>query len=283
MFLLLKILFADQRKSGKRFYMRKLVYDAPTRVFHTLFSAFFVCAIIIAKTIDHDSELFPVHMMIGMTISVLVVMRIIWGLVGTRHARFSGFALNPKDLVAYFKGIWAGDKRRWSGHNPASSWSALIMMSLALGLSTTGYLMVSVDVEAYEDIHEIFANTFLVVAILHVAGVALHTFRHKDWIARSMLEGKKEGVPDVDTISDEKNPFAFLMIGIVAAFAILLINGYDRQTQSLALFGTTLQLGEGEGHSHDHGHEDGHDHDHDQEYEEGDEELDLLFDEDDPL
>lgn len=258
--------------------MRKLVYDAPTRVFHTLFSALFLCAFIVAKTVDHESGLFPAHMLIGMTISFLVILRILWGFLGTRHARFTGFALNPKDLIAYLKGVFSGDKKRWAGHNPASSWAALIMMALALSLGLTGYLMVSSGVEAYEDIHEILANTFMVVVVLHIAGVVFHSIRHRDWIALSMFEGRKEGVADSEQISDEKNAFGILLVALVAAFAIFLISGYDRDARNLTLFGTTLQLGEvHESDGHDHDHEDSHDHGH----EHGDEGegLDFLFDE----
>lgn len=258
--------------------MRKLVYDAPMRVFHTLFSALFLCAFIIGKTVEHDSGLFPAHMLVGMTISFLVILRIVWGFAGTRHARFSGFALKPNELVAYLKGVFSGDKKRWAGHNPASSWAGLIMMGLALGLGTTGYLMVSSgEFEAYEDIHEILANTFAVVVVLHVAGVVFHSIRHRDWIALSMFDGRKEGVTDSDSIADEKNALGILMVAMVSAFAIFLINGYDRDSQALTVFGNTLQLGEVEGgqghdHEHDHDHDEGHEHDHEGEG------LDFLLD-----
>ena len=113
---------------------RQLVYDLPTRLFHWLFAGLFLTAFVIAKTIDDDSSWFSFHSLAGLTLGFLVILRIVWGIFGTQHARFSNFALNPKDLLAYFKGILSGEKkemgRTQSGlelgchHNDAfSSWT----------------------------------------------------------------------------------------------------------------------------------------------------------------
>ena len=106
-----------------------LVYDLPTRIFHWLFAGLFLTAFVIAKTIDDESAIYSWHMLAGLTLSFVVVLRILWGFFGTQHARFSGFALNPMDLLSYFKGILTGEKRRWAGHNPASSWAARCVTS----------------------------------------------------------------------------------------------------------------------------------------------------------
>ena len=111
--------------------LRSLVYDAPTRLFHWLFAALFVAAYGIANFAEHSSA-FPLHMLAGMLVVVLVVLRLIWGLVGTRHARFGSFALGPRALVEYIRAAFSGGGSTWVGHNPASSWSALVMMALAL-------------------------------------------------------------------------------------------------------------------------------------------------------
>jgi cytochrome b len=226
---------------------RHLVYDLPTRLFHWLFSGLFLTAFIITKTIDDDSPLFSYHMLAGIALGFVVLLRIIWGFLGTKHARFSGFALNPLDLVGYFKGILSGDKRRWAGHNPASSWAGIVMMVMALGLGITGYLMTSgPNKETFEDVHELLANGFIVVVILHVAGIALHTIRHQEMIGMSMLDGKKTDISIDQTITSSRTGFGILFLGLVVAFSLHLFKNYDSQTQSLQLFGTTLQLGENE-------------------------------------
>ena len=224
-----------------------LVYDLPTRLFHWLFAGLFLTGFVIAKTVDDESSWFNYHSLAGLTLGFLVLLRIIWGLTGTKHARFSGFALNPKDLLNYFKGILAGEKKRWAGHNPASSWAGITMMVLALGLAVTGYLMTSgSNKETFEDVHELFANGFIIVVILHVAGIVLHTIRHKEMIGLSMIDGKKADVAASQIIPSSKSPFGILLIGLVVAFGLHLFKNYDSHTHALPFFGTTLQLSENE-------------------------------------
>ena len=64
-----------------------------------------------------------------------VLLRLVWGVAGTRHARLSDFSLSPAALVGYLRGVLAGQVRTWAGHNPASSWAALVMMGLGLGMA----------------------------------------------------------------------------------------------------------------------------------------------------
>lgn len=239
----------------------QLIYDIPTRLFHWLFAGLFVAAFLIAKTIDDESPVFSYHMLAGFLLGFTVLLRLIWGFVGTKHSRFASFALHPKDLVTYFTGILSGDKRKWAGHNPASSWAALIMFGLALGLGLTGYLMSSGQKEAFEDIHELMANGFLVVVLMHIAGVVLHTLRHRDGIAMAMVDGAKSDVSPTETISNSRPAVALLFIGLVATFAVHLASNFDSQKQTLNFFGTTLRLGENEGSiKADHGKSSG-DHD----------------------
>jgi cytochrome b len=226
--------------------MRKnLVYDLPTRLFHWLFAGLFLTSFIIAKTIDDDSPWFSYHSLLGLTLGFLVILRIAWGIFGTKHARFLNFDLKPMDLIGYIKGIFAGEKKRWAGHNPASSWAAIIMIIMALGLTVTGYLMTSgADKETYEDVHELLANGFIIVVILHVAGIILHTIRHKEMIGISMIDGKKANVTIDQTIPSSRPAFGILTIALVVAFGLHLFKNYNGQTRSLQFFGTKLQLSE---------------------------------------
>lgn len=226
---------------------RKLVYDLPTRLFHWLFAGLFIFSFFIAKTIDDGSFWFNYHSLSGLILGFLVLLRIIWGIFGTQHAKFKNFKLNPKDLFKYFGTFLNGRKIRWAGHNPASSWAAIIMMFFALGLSVTGYLMSSgPNKEDFEDIHEIFANGLIITVVLHVAGVILHSFRHQEMIGLSMLDGKKENIKESEKIFSTRIPVALIMIGLLIAFTANLINSYDRRTGTVQFFGTILNLGESE-------------------------------------
>lgn len=227
--------------------MRKqIIYDLPTRIFHWLFSALFVVAFFIAETVDDDNPTFSVHMLTGLMLGGLVLLRILWGLVGSRYARFSSFALRPVELTEYIKGILTGSKKRWTGHNPASSWAALAMLGLALMLAITGILMTSGYKETFEDAHELFANAFLVTVLLHIAGVLLHTFRHQDSIALSMVHGNKEVSENTPVEVTQRPIVALTLIVFMAMFAGYIFKNYNTTTSELNLFGKTLVLGEDE-------------------------------------
>lgn len=224
---------------------RELVYDWPMRVFHWFFVLFFLTAFIIAKTVDSETVNFTYHMLAGLSLGFAVLLRWIWAFIGTRHARLRNFALKPHELMSYFKGILTRDQKRWAGHNPASSWSALLMVFLALTLATTGYLMTTGnDKELFEDYHEIAANSFMIVVVLHVLGVAVHSLRHKEWLPLAMLDGKKEGVSSEQSIPSSKPFFGFVFLALLLLFVSVLSKSYNSETRALKLFGVTLQLGE---------------------------------------
>jgi len=224
-----------------------LVYDSPTRVFHWLFAGFFITAFAIANLIDDDSARFSLHMLAGLGMVFVVVLRLIWSLVGTRHARLTDLALNPAQLLAYFKGMFSGGGRRWIGHNPASSWAAVAMVGLALGLGITGYLMATgAESGLLEEAHELMANAFLVVVLLHIGGVAVHVLRHRDHLQSSMVTGRKQALAG-DQVPVRSVPVAGVaFVVLTGLFMGYLLQHYDAQTRTLDLFGTTMQLGENE-------------------------------------
>jgi cytochrome b len=222
---------------------KKTVYDWPTRLFHWFVAAFFLAAFAIVKLVNDDEPTYVFHMLFGLTLSFTVMLRIAWGFFGSKHARFTDFALNPRQLFDYFKGFLTSSKKKWAGHNPASSWAALVMYFLALGLGITGYLMTTTtNKEDFEDIHEIFADAFIIVVILHVVGIFLHTVRHKELIGLSMIDGKKNDVTDTDAIQETHGIKGILLLAIILAFGFNLYKNYDAESKSLNLFGKHLQL-----------------------------------------
>jgi len=224
-----------------------LVYDFPTRLFHWCFSGLFISAFFIAKTIDSDSVVFIFHMLLGINLGFLVFLRFFWGLVGTQHARWSDLDLHPRSLVSYLTGVVKGDSQKWAGHNPASSWAALLMIFLALGLVATGLLMTGGGYkEDLEDVHEVLATSFAIVAFFHVSGIVIHTLRFKDGIGFSMIHGKKEGVLVDETLSSSR-PFSGLIFLVLAlSFAAWIFWRVDLQEGTLNLWGLELNLGKPE-------------------------------------
>jgi cytochrome b len=236
---------------------RILVWDIPIRLFHMLYAASFAGAFAIAQLVDDESSVFPVHMLLGGVMVCMVVLRVLWGLLGSRWARFSTFIQGPAAVIEYLKGVLTGTGKHHVGHNPASGWAVLAMFALTIGLAVTGANMATGG-EVVEELHEVFAFSFLAVVGLHVAGVVLHTLRKRENIIASMLDGHKDGEPS-DAIPSGHLIVGLLFLGITGTWALGLVSGYDpiaRQV-TLPIIGKTIQLGEGEeGEGGEHG---GHD------------------------
>jgi cytochrome b len=93
---------------------RVLIWDLPTRMFHWLLTIGFFISAAISVTADDDNPLFSVHMIVGIVLGVMVLLRIVWGFVGTRHARFTSFLFSPfiADEVRFRRSEWHGTSIR---------------------------------------------------------------------------------------------------------------------------------------------------------------------------
>lgn len=233
---------------------RQLVWDVPTRLFHWLFAAGFTAAAVVAFLVGDDSPLFPYHAVIGLVLALLVSLRVVWGLVGSRYARFSSFAYGPQAVVGYMYDMLQRGTRRYVGHNPGSAYAIFAMLALMGGIAVTGIMLGRGD-ETVKEIHEVLAYAMVAVVIAHVLGVALHMVRHRDNIVASMVHGRKAADPAAAIPSSHPTAAVVLLI-VIGAWSIGLVRNLDpaTQTTTLPIIGTVLQLGEAEGGS---GHERG--------------------------
>jgi cytochrome b len=225
-----------------------LVWDLPTRLFHWLLAACVLGAFAIGKTVDDDAPLFRLHMLLGATAGFMVILRVVWGFVGTRWARFSSFVFGPKAVFDYFRSLLAPAAERHVGHNPGSSVAIFAMLLLTLGAVVTGAQM-GTGGELVEELHEVMANGLIVVSTLHVIGVVTHVVLRKENIVRSMIDGTKQG-EDTDAIAGSRPAVGLGFVLASAAWAMGLVGGYDAQrgTVRVPLVGVEVQVGEaGEG------------------------------------
>ncbi len=225
---------------------QNLVWDIPTRLFHGLFAAGFIAAAVISLLLGDDNPLFPYHAIIGLAISLMVILRVVWGLIGTRYARFSNFAFAPAAVAQYMKSTLFGGGQRYVGHNPGSAYAIFAMLALMIGLAATG-IMLGRGNEGVKEIHEFLAYAMVAVVIAHVAGVVLHMIRHHENIVASMLHGRKIADP-ADGIRSSHPALAVASLAVVSAWSFGLVQNFDATTQTtrLPLLGTTLQIGETE-------------------------------------
>jgi cytochrome b len=226
---------------------RTRIWDIPVRLFHWLLAGSFIGAFVIANVVGDDGAAFPIHMLLGGVMVFIVALRIVWGFVGSRWARFHSFPARPSELLDYARGIVAGEDNRYAGHNPGSGIAAFVMFALVFGLAGTGVMMSRGEV--FEEIHEVLAWAMVAVVAVHVAGIALHTIRHRENIALSMVDGKKQA-PSGAAIRSARPVAGLLFLVLTGFWTAGLIDGYDRQASQITLpvTGHTIQLGEADEH-----------------------------------
>lgn len=191
-----------------------LVWDAPVRVFHWLTVLSFAGAYLTA-----ESERWRlVHVTLGYTMAGLVAFRIVWGLVGTRHARFSSFVRGPAAIAAYVRGLFNGRTEHHVGHNPAGALAIVALLGLALAVAATGWATYNeVGAKWLEEFHEGAANVMLAVVGAHIAGVLIASWLHHDNLIGAMLTGRKPGCPE-DAVRSAWRSVAALMLVAVLTF-----------------------------------------------------------------
>lgn len=169
-----------------------LVWDIPTRLFHWLLAMSFIGAYITAES-EYWRDL---HVALGYSMLGLIGFRLVWGLVGTRYARFASFIFGPAKVMAYLKSLLSRSPEHYVGHNPAGSWAIYGLLLLGLLSGATGYATYEeIGGEWLEELHEFFSETMLVLVLVHIAGVAASSLLHRENLVRGMIDGYKHGEP----------------------------------------------------------------------------------------
>ncbi len=170
-----------------------LVWDLPVRVFHWLLVLSFAGAWLTA-----ESERWRgVHVTLGYTMGGLVMFRIIWGIVGSRYAKFGSFVRGPSATLKYLKSLFGTRPEHHVGHNPAGAVAIVGLLALILITTVSGWATLN-DLGGgwMEETHEVAANILLGLVVVHLLGVAFGCFLHRENLVRSMLTGRKQVPPD---------------------------------------------------------------------------------------
>jgi cytochrome b len=164
------------------------VWDPFVRVFHWSLVALFATAYVTGDEIER------VHIAAGYAIAGLLALRIVWGFVGPRHARFADFVRSPREAFDYLRDVLLLRARRYVGHNPAGGLMVVALIVTLIGTCATGYLMTT---DAYwgskvmEDVHGALANATVALVVLHVLGVLAASFEHRENLVKAMVTGRK--------------------------------------------------------------------------------------------
>lgn len=167
------------------------------------------------------------HVWLGWIAMVCLVVRLVWGLVGSPEARFAAFPPRPGAAVSHVRQVLRGRVREHSSHNPAGAmmiyafWLTLATMTVTGLMLTKGATpweiarqqnavaagdwsaLVTEDGAASSDegdeeggsiigeIHQIGGNLLIVLAVIHLAGVALESVRLQRNLVRPMIRATR--------------------------------------------------------------------------------------------
>jgi cytochrome b len=239
-----------------------LIWDIPARLIHWAFAVSLTAALAIGFLGDDDSSFFQFHMLFGITAMFLLVLRIVLGFVGSRYSRFASYPVRPRGVITYLLSAVTSKSRLYAGNNPGSATVAVFMFLVVPCLILTGLNMNDGDLK---EIHELFALSLLALIVIHLAGLALHTFKHRENIALSMVTGKKDGKTE-DAIASAHPVWGAILLIVAGLWIGTLFSNHNAAaaTVNVPVLGATVHLGEHESEGgHDYRDDDDDDHDDD--------------------
>jgi cytochrome b len=171
---------------------RILVWDLPVRVFHWLLVVSFAGAFLTAES----ERVRDLHVALGYTFAGLLAFRLVWGVIGSRYARFRSFAFGPRDVLTYLRSLLARHPVHHVGHNPAGSWVIYAIIALGIVIGASGYAVYNdAGGNWSEALHEAAADATLALVVFHIAGVVVSSLMHRENLVGAMLTGYKTGRP----------------------------------------------------------------------------------------
>jgi cytochrome b len=204
-----------------------LVWDPLVRFAHWALVAAFAVAYLSAE--EEAGVPDPLHVWGGYAVGVLVVLRVVSGFVGPRHARFSDFVRSPIVALAYFLDLLYGRARRYVGHSPAGGVMVIALLvylaaTVATGLIAYGeegkgplavVMVTKANANENEagrralaekrgektestigEMHGLMANITVALVVAHIFGVAVASVVHKENLILAMITGRKRRARD---------------------------------------------------------------------------------------
>lgn len=181
------------------------VWDLPVRLFHW---GLLACVAVAGLTgFFFPPNLLDVHVWAGAGVGALILLRLLWGVMGSTYSRFSNFTLSPRSVLHHLKEIRSGHAQRWGGHNPLGGWMVVALLLTLSGIVLSGlavlggmfkqgpgkgFLSFSLG-ELMREPHELLAFLLVALVAAHIGGVIFESRRSAENLARAMVTGKKRG------------------------------------------------------------------------------------------
>lgn len=177
------------------------VWDPFVRIFHWSLVLTFTIAYVTGE------ELAVLHNNAGYAVLGLVLLRIVWGFIGSRYARFRDFVYSPAEVRGFLRDTLRHSAQRYHGHNPAGGAMIIVMLLSLFITAVTGIAFYGIEAgagplamlagspewtkEMLEEVHEFFANLMVLLVVVHVIGVIVESRLHHENLVKSMWNGRK--------------------------------------------------------------------------------------------
>lgn len=164
------------------------VWDRFVRAFHW---ALVLCMIVAVASADRFDA---AHEVAGYSVLTLILLRIVWGFIGPRPARFSSFVAGPRRTLAFLRDTARLKAPRHLGHNPAGGAMVVALIACLLLLTASGIMLTLPAFDAWRwltALHRFAALTTLGLVALHLAGVFIASVEHRENLTSSMITGRK--------------------------------------------------------------------------------------------
>src|SRR5258707_8998669 len=145
------------------------VWDPLVRAFHWALAASFAVAWLSSENWD------SLHNAAGYAAGALVALRVVWGFLGRRYARFAQFVRSPDTVITYLRAIKDGSERRYIGHNPAGGAMIVVLLVAMAATVVSGWLLTTDTFwgsTSLQHVHSLLAHGVLALVVVHLAGVA---------------------------------------------------------------------------------------------------------------
>jgi cytochrome b len=216
---------------------QRRIWDLPVRIFHWTLAAAIIAAF---ATNRLGVSYFKYHVWCGYAVIVLVLFRIAWGFVGTRHALFRNFVRGPAATARYALLVLGGRKPHYAGHNPLGAWMVLLLL-IAVGLQAAlglfgnddifnvgplaGYVSKETSLQL-TSLHRRLFYVIMAAIALHVAAVIAHHVFAGEKLVQAMITGRKpkEALAESDAIASSRSWLAALVTAAVTALLALVVS-----------------------------------------------------------
>lgn len=141
------------------------------------------------------SDIGPLHEYLGYGVAAIVLARLAWGFAGSRYARLKQFVLPLAATWRYLRQAARGRAPRHLGHNPLGGWMVVALLSCLGLLVITGWGLTTDLLWGYAWpvlVHLVLAWLLVALVALHIAGVLITSWQHRENLIGAMITGVKD-------------------------------------------------------------------------------------------